>query len=72
MALAAVGDHKLAGFIPVGEIFYASNKIGRLVAGSRKKDPTPPTPPPSGSDRLVTLRPSKNADESLAEPASKL
>ncbi len=40
MALAAVADHKLAGFIPVGAIFRASAKIGNLRA-----KPSLPAPP---------------------------
>lgn len=38
MGLAAVAAHKLAGFIPVGEIFRASIKIGGAVS----KQPAPP------------------------------
>ncbi len=40
MALAAVADHKLAGFIPVGAIFRASARIGN----KRKKPMLPPPP----------------------------
>lgn len=40
MALAAVGDHKLWGFVPVGAIFRASAKIGKMRA-----KPSPPPPP---------------------------
>lgn len=32
MGLAAIGDHKLGGFIPVGSIFRASIKIGQMMA----------------------------------------
>jgi sulfatase maturation enzyme AslB (radical SAM superfamily) len=46
MALAAVADHKLAGFIPVGAIFRGSAKIGKL----RKK---PSLPPPPKNDLVV-------------------
>lgn len=34
MGLAAVGNHKLGGIIPVGAIFKASVSIGRMVRGS--------------------------------------
>jgi sulfatase maturation enzyme AslB (radical SAM superfamily) len=40
MGLAAVAAHKLAGFIPVGAIFKASIKIGRVRA---KRSAPPPT-----------------------------
>lgn len=43
MALAAVADHKLAGFVPVGAIFRASAKIGKMRA-----KPAPPPPPDNG------------------------
>jgi hypothetical protein len=39
MALGAVAAHRLAGFIPVGAIFDASLKIGRVL--SRRATPTP-------------------------------
>lgn len=42
MGLAAVAEHKLAGFIPVGMIFKASLKIGQLQ--SKKKLEAQPTP----------------------------
>jgi MoaA/NifB/PqqE/SkfB family radical SAM enzyme len=50
MGLAAIGDYKIGGFIPVGKIFTASNKIGRFVARSRNGnsssgEPPRPTPP---------------------------
>jgi hypothetical protein len=32
MGLAAVGEHKLAGIVPVGAILKASLKVGRLWA----------------------------------------
>ena len=32
MGLAAIGNHKLGGFIPVGALFRASTRAGRLVA----------------------------------------
>jgi sulfatase maturation enzyme AslB (radical SAM superfamily) len=41
MVLGAVADYKLAGFIPVGAIFKASAKIGKL----RAKPQMPPPPP---------------------------
>jgi len=47
MALAAVADHKLGGFIPVGAIFRASAKIGRL-------QDRPSLPPPPNRD-LVSI-----------------
>jgi len=41
MGLAAIGAHKLGGFMPVGKIFNASIKIGRW----RAKPELPPTRP---------------------------
>lgn len=35
MGLAAVGEHRLAGFIPVGALFNLSAKIGESLAGPR-------------------------------------
>ena len=35
MGLAAVGNHKLGGFLPVGALFQASLRVGRLVAATR-------------------------------------
>lgn len=55
MGLAAVGDHKLAGFIPVGKIFTASNRIGKALARNRAKH-APPPPPPARPTELVTLQ----------------
>jgi len=46
MALAAVANHKLGGFLPVGAIFRASAKIGNL---SKR----PPLPPPPKNDLVV-------------------
>jgi hypothetical protein len=43
MGLAAVADHKLGGAIPVGAIFKASVKIGRVR--SRKTVEAPPERP---------------------------
>lgn len=37
MALAAVADHRLAGFVPVGAIFRGSIAIGRLISGKAAK-----------------------------------
>jgi MoaA/NifB/PqqE/SkfB family radical SAM enzyme len=47
MGLAAIGEVKLAGFIPVGQIFKLSADIGDIVARRRaaSRPPTPPTPP---------------------------
>jgi sulfatase maturation enzyme AslB (radical SAM superfamily) len=39
MGLAAVAAHKLGGVIPVGAIFKASLKIGRMWAGSAEIEP---------------------------------
>jgi MoaA/NifB/PqqE/SkfB family radical SAM enzyme len=44
MALAAVGHHKLGGFIPVGAIFRASAKIGSMVAARRPDLKPAPAP----------------------------
>ncbi|MEO8096145.1 MAG: radical SAM protein [Acidobacteriota bacterium] len=54
MALAAVADHKLAGVLPVGTIFRASAKIGRI----RRK---PTLPPPPTSD-LISIGKSAGGD----------
>lgn len=54
MGLAAVGDYKLAGFIPVGKIFHASAKIGRLAAKNRARH-TPPGPSGPRAPELVTI-----------------
>ncbi|HYP06853.1 MAG TPA: radical SAM protein [Bryobacteraceae bacterium] len=54
MGLAAIGDYKLAGFIPVGKIFTASNAIGKALARRRAKN-EPPVPPPTRPSELVTL-----------------
>jgi hypothetical protein len=56
MGLAALGDYKLAGFIPVGKIFTASNKIGKAWARSRAKNEPPPPPPQRPATELVTLQ----------------
>ena len=42
MGLAAVGNHKLGGFLPVGAIFRASVKVGQ-VFGSGAAGPVKPT-----------------------------
>jgi MoaA/NifB/PqqE/SkfB family radical SAM enzyme len=44
MGLAAVAAHKLGGFIPVGAIFRASVKVGRMRSGEQRA--APPTAPP--------------------------
>jgi organic radical activating enzyme len=44
MGLAAVADHKLAGFIPVGAIFNASIKIGRLRSKEHSEKQQPKSP----------------------------
>jgi MoaA/NifB/PqqE/SkfB family radical SAM enzyme len=41
MGLAAVGAHRLGGFISVGGIFRASAKIGEFVSGKKKRPPVP-------------------------------
>jgi hypothetical protein len=46
MALAAVADHKLKGVIPVGALFRASLKIGRLWAGADAPARAQPLPRP--------------------------
>lgn len=46
MGLAAIGDHKLGGFIPVGSIFKASVKIGKMRA-------KPSQPPPPKNDLIM-------------------
>lgn len=43
MGLAAVGDHKLAGVIPVGAIFRASAKIGQMRTKRAEPMPEPAT-----------------------------
>jgi sulfatase maturation enzyme AslB (radical SAM superfamily) len=42
MGLAAVADHKLAGFISVGAIFNTSIKIGRLRSKNSEEQPKSP------------------------------
>ena len=49
MGLAAVGAHKLAGMIPVGGLFRASVKIGRL----RSKQGNASVPPPAKELRVL-------------------
>lgn len=44
MGLAAVADHKLAGFISVGAIFNASIKIGRLRSKGAVEEAQPKSP----------------------------
>jgi MoaA/NifB/PqqE/SkfB family radical SAM enzyme len=48
MGLAAIGDHKLGGMIPVGAIFRASVKIGKMRAKAE--------PPPPPRDGLVMIK----------------
>ena len=67
MGLAAVGDYKLGGLIPVGKIFKASNRIGKKVARNRpKSDPPPPSVRPP---ELVTLQTTRT--EQVAETTVK-
>lgn len=53
MGLAAIAAHKLGGFIPVGSIFRASIKIGRLISARERpairRDPTRDRAPLPGS-----------------------
>lgn len=55
MGLAAVGDHKIGGIIPVGGIFRASAKIGKMRA-------KPSLPPPSKSDLVVIGKSASSGD----------
>jgi MoaA/NifB/PqqE/SkfB family radical SAM enzyme len=48
MGLAAIGEHRLAGVVPVGAIFRASLAVGRMLAN-------PVVPPPSPTDELRVL-----------------
>jgi sulfatase maturation enzyme AslB (radical SAM superfamily) len=43
LGLAAVGAHKLGGFIPVGALFKGSIQVGKLIA-KRRPEPVPPVP----------------------------
>lgn len=56
MALAAVGSHKVAGFIPVGSLFRASVRLGALLG--RVDSPLPGVPVGNGDavSGLVSLR----------------
>jgi MoaA/NifB/PqqE/SkfB family radical SAM enzyme len=45
MGLAAIGAHRIGGFIPIGQIFRTSVKIGMRVSGKSKK-PEPPREEP--------------------------
>ena len=49
--LEAIGRHRLRGGIPVGRIFYASMRVGRVVARLRGSSPpgTRPSAPPDAS-----------------------
>jgi MoaA/NifB/PqqE/SkfB family radical SAM enzyme len=49
MGLAAIGDHKLGGLIPVGALFRASIKIGRM----RAKREAPTLPPAAKGLRVL-------------------
>lgn len=56
MALAAVGDTKLGGFVPVGSIFHLSAKIGEKVDALRgTHSPAEPPSPPVSKEPLVTI-----------------
>lgn len=57
MGLAAVADHKLGGFIPVGGIFRASTRIGAKIAKKKAgRNGLPPAPPaPDIREQLITL-----------------
>lgn len=39
MGLAAIGSYRIAGFIPVGQIFRASATIGEMIAARRAEPP---------------------------------
>jgi sulfatase maturation enzyme AslB (radical SAM superfamily) len=69
MGLAAIGDYKLAGFIPVGKIFTTSHKIGKALARNRARKEPPSPPPTARPTELVTLQ--TNQAEQLSEPAGK-
>jgi hypothetical protein len=62
MGLAAVGDYRLGGLIPLASIFHASAAIGRTVAAVKRHSSPPlevPEPPPV----LITLKaPSEDRD----------
>jgi sulfatase maturation enzyme AslB (radical SAM superfamily) len=55
MGLAAVGAHKLGGFLPVGSIFQASHKIGQLSARVRGKNGRTGAPKKDGLERKNPL-----------------
>lgn len=72
MALAAVGDYKVAGLIPAGALFRASATIGEAVAKRRRaaqplhpinETPASPAGPPAGLQELVTLRVSSKTED---------
>lgn len=44
MGLAAVGAHKLGGFLPVGAIFKTSHKIGKVVSSLKPSPQAVPAP----------------------------
>lgn len=54
MGLAAVGRHKLGGFVPVGSIFRASARIGEFFAARRREEPSEPQLPRE-TERPVVL-----------------
>jgi sulfatase maturation enzyme AslB (radical SAM superfamily) len=57
MGLAAIGNHKLGGFLPIGRIFHASLRVGEMVAGiqgSRDGDSVPALPRAGELTQLTT------------------
>jgi hypothetical protein len=59
MGLAAIGDHRLGGLIPVGSLFRGSIKIGRAIArrsAARSLPETSASAPAHTAGRLVTLQ----------------
>jgi len=72
MGLAAIGDFKLAGFIPVVKIFTASHTIGRARARRRAADmPTPPPALKPSPEKLVTLQTASRDESVVVETADK-
>jgi sulfatase maturation enzyme AslB (radical SAM superfamily) len=69
MGLAAIGDYKLYGFVPVGKIFTASNKIGKAIARNRARNQPPPPPLTPSSSQLVKLQPAVPVSEPEEEAA---
>jgi sulfatase maturation enzyme AslB (radical SAM superfamily) len=73
MGLAAIGDVKLGGFIPVGSIFFGSNKIGKFVAAQRREPELVLEHPPVKPQPLVSLHAGGHAGgEPVPEPTSKV